>query len=228
MGSASKLLAGAAMAIAVLVFTSSSANATQPVEIMDETGLHCDDLTFVDHVADGGCHLTGHSDSVSLIQHRATGDIVVGSCSADGELRIDENGEGWIQNVSFTVGLGCGTIARPCSEEGALGDLPWHINVEHDGAGNEIATGEGCLELTVTTGVSCELEGDMTFEFGEVDRDLSLEADDTPFVVEEVIAHPPVAQSICNTLIGQGAYEVAGHLAGQGQAEDGEIEHLKG
>jgi hypothetical protein len=224
-----KLLLVALMAVAAFAFSASSASASLPVEVMDEAsgGDHCADLGYANHRASGGCHLLVHSDSVLLIQHRAAGDVIVNNCVNDYEIRLDENGEGWIQDVSFTPGdPGCGTAVTPCTEEGAKGDFPWHIDIEHDGAGGEVGEAEICIDEVIAPGISCELEGDIDISLNEDAHELSAEADDATFTVEENTAHPVGAQTNCNNLLLLGALEVDAHWTITGETGNVEIEHL--
>jgi hypothetical protein len=237
------LLASAVVAIA---FLGGSALAVMPVEVMDENaaGAHCPPVAHAAGDAEGGCHLFASSASVQLIQHRAGGDVVAGDCVWTFEVRVDENGEGWVENQAFTPGTTiCGSTAvggfTPCTAPPEMsGEEPlWHVNMEHDGEGNEVATLEFCIDDRVSPDVSCEWEGDLTLSISELPgHDLSAETLDTTgdpeeshWSIEHQLAHPVSGTSTCNFVRSLGEFEFRGHWGLRnevGPSADVEIEHL--
>lgn len=185
------LFAAAAFALAVALWAS-PASAQEPVEIMNlnEDGAHCPAVTITDHWSDDGCHREMRSTSgVTFVQHRPTGDITVITCTHTLEPHLDENGEGWIQDIKFFPGsVACGTTFTPCTAEGVV--EPWHFQISHNGLGDELMTIEACYDLPISPGVSCEILGDLQANLTNLGGgDYGLEAEDKLFAVESSTAH---------------------------------------
>jgi hypothetical protein len=239
-----KLFMVAALAVAAMAFSASSASATMPVEAMDENaaGAHCPPVSHGGGNADGGCHLFAESTSVQLIHHQAGGDVITADCINSYEVRLDENGEGWIENQVIAPGSSnCGSTAvggvTACTAPPEPGEEPlWHLNIEHDGNGNEEATAEFCIDRVINE-ASCEWEGDTTLSVGELPgHDLSAETLDTTgdpeeshFGIEHQLAHPVSHVGVCDFVRSLGEFEIKGHwdLRNEvGPSADIQIEHL--
>jgi hypothetical protein len=238
-----KLFMVAALAVAATLFSVSPAAANMPVELMDETnqGLHCPEVSHADGDASGGCHRGVNSDGlVLLIQHRATGDVIGFACIHRYELRLDENGEGWIDDQQFIPGsANCGSSSvlggvTPCIDpvethsQGhpeADGEEPlWHIDVEHDGEGIEEAELEFCIDDVIRIDppptLSCEWEGDMSLRiFEQTGHDLTAETYDGDVAPEDPEeAHFAIEGQIghpsghaCDEARSLGEFEIQGH-----------------
>lgn len=226
-----KLFMVAALAVVAMAFAAPSASATLPVELMDELngGAHCPAVDEDDGEATGGCHRSVRSNSVLLIQHRSTGDVVAADCINTYELRVDENGEGWIDDQVLAPGTAnCGvagvvggiTVCTTAPDPGGEEPL-WHINIEHDGNGVEEAVAEFCIDDRIAAPISCEWEGDTTVQINESGGDLTAETWDgdveSHFDIEAEEAHEtaPVthaqAEGACEQARMLGEFEIDGH-----------------
>jgi len=101
---ARKLFLLAAMALAALALTATTANAQ--VEVIDEDGFndHCPAVTVVnDHDVVGGCHVEYKSEGdVPLVVQTAGGPVTLSSCEFHLSGRVGENGSGYIDNALLT------------------------------------------------------------------------------------------------------------------------------
>ena len=151
-----KLLLLAGMAIAAMALSAPTA-AANPVEVVDN-GVHCGLVDASGHEATGGCHLQALSlGPIHLEVHSGGMETEGPACEYDFEVRLDENGEGYVQHVVIFPGdPECGTFTRVCNEAEAHagGNGPWETHIEETGAGQETATVEFCMVLP--GGLRCE------------------------------------------------------------------------
>jgi len=93
----------AAMALAALALTATTANAQ--IEVLDEeTDDHCSAVTVVnDHDVTGGCHVEFKSlHDVPLVLTTAGGPVTLSNCLVHMEGHINETGSGYIDTVALT------------------------------------------------------------------------------------------------------------------------------
>lgn len=141
-----RLLAG--IVIAAMALSGSTAVA-DPIEVVDN-GVHCGPVDASGHEATGGCHLQMLSiGDIHLEIHSTLGVETTGpGCEHDFEVRLDENGEGYVQHFAIFPGdVECGSMFRVCSESEAHagGNGQWETHIEETGAGQETATVGFCM-----------------------------------------------------------------------------------
>ena len=141
------LLATMVFVAAALAVPSASAQGVEVTHTAPpETGVpvHCPDVILhgTPTRAEGGCHLfattaasANHDHTFELTAHLFGAPFHSADCHNSFEIRMDENGEGYIQDIQFTQGtegdLGCGaTLFRPCTPAEAHGTAggPWHVD----------------------------------------------------------------------------------------------------
>jgi hypothetical protein len=132
-----------AVAMAASVLSAPSA-AAQTVEVTNETtGQHCSAFTMVSGQPVGAtCTVRLVSASpFDFVMHNGTGEVIFGfpQCDSTLEMAIDENGDGYVYNASFSGQL-CGG-RTPCN-------LPWAIQVEESAPGAETVAMDFCLGTT--------------------------------------------------------------------------------
>ena len=152
-----KLLLLAAVAIAAMALSASTAAAINPVEVVDN-GVHCEPIDASGHEATGGCHLQALSlGPIHLEVHSAGIETTGPACENDFEVLLDEYGEGYVQHfVIFPGDPECGTGVRACREVEAHGTSngPWRVHIEEAGPGLENAIVTVCVVLP--GGLRCE------------------------------------------------------------------------
>ena len=139
----------ATMTCAATILAASSASAQGPVEVIHTIAkgpVHCPAVPL--HTdgerAEGGCHFIAtteaspngnHPHTFELTAHLFGAPFHSADCHSTFEIRMDENGEGYVQDFAITQGLegdlGCGaTLVRACTPDEAHGtaDGPWHID----------------------------------------------------------------------------------------------------
>ena len=141
------LLAMMAFAAAALAASSASAQGVEVTHTEPLTGVpaHCPDVTLHANLqaAEGGCHFvaTGegsgnHPHTFELTVHVFGATFHSFDCHNSFEMRLNENGEGYIQDFVITAGsegdVSCGdTLVRVCNtgvEAHGTSDGPWHVD----------------------------------------------------------------------------------------------------
>ena len=146
---ARKLFLLAAMAIAALAMTASTASA-QIVELSEEGGDHCPAVVKNVHDVTGGCHIEFESENeVPLVANvPGVGVVTLSNCEVHIEARVGEDGEGWVTQALLTghpaPSVPC--TRTPCDEAAPSHvELPWEIHIEEDGPGLDFADVRFCL-----------------------------------------------------------------------------------
>jgi hypothetical protein len=161
-----KLFLSVAAAMAAVAFAASTAYA-QTVEVSQEDGGHCGSVTLVEHVPTGGCSLKAvWTQPTVLVRHIAgVGEVEFSQCGISFEMRINEDGHGYIYNQVFTVNGGsCGR--ESCDEVAPHHDLPWEAQFREPfgGLDQEILRVTFCLAAfdpgpaEGQTGTSCTVD----------------------------------------------------------------------
>jgi hypothetical protein len=171
----------AAVATMALAAPSTSAQ----VEVTDELGNHCSEVTKIGTSVSGGCefHLVNEGEHVEYVQHPVGGgpSVLLYDCDYEFGIHIGEDGEGWIDDVNIPDGetLWCPTLIIECRSGG---DEPWHFDVEEVAEDLDHANIEACLRVQPTFGGpdSFNLTGHLEFALGTSEGLLqSAEAEDT-------------------------------------------------
>ena len=174
-----KLLLVAAAAIAAMALSASTAAAINPVEVVDN-GVHCGFIDASEHEATGGCHLQALSIGDIHLEIHTWGMETTGpACENDFEVRLDENGEGYVQHFAIFPGeTECGTGVRACNEAEAhaLGNGQWRVHIEEIFTGQETATVEVCMIFP--GGLRCE--GEIGVQLVKVAEQYTAEVTDQP------------------------------------------------
>jgi hypothetical protein len=116
-------LAAIATAMTVLAAIASPASA-QTVEVHEEGGAHCGNVTVVDHAVSGGCtvHATTEPDTTAnLIVHSMAGETHFSGCENEFEAHVGEDGLGFITDQELLPEAGSPV---PCGLEAC--DEPTH------------------------------------------------------------------------------------------------------
>jgi hypothetical protein len=132
------------------------------VEVSREAfGEHCPEVTLGTHSATGGCRISvvGEGD----FQMEAFGSLL-SACHVDYEMRIDEDGHGYIYNQT-AIGTGCTTPI--CATSGA--PRPWEVQI-HESAGTMTMQTSSCFESSSVGTINCTYDqqlliGGHTYEF---------------------------------------------------------------
>jgi hypothetical protein len=139
-------------AVATMALAAPAASAQ--VEVTDELGNHCSEVTNTGGTVTGGCeiHLVNEGQHVELIQHPTSGgpDVIVFDCDYEFRAHIGEDGEGWIDEIEISLGetASCGAVIRECRSgdpEAGGTDEPWHAQIDETAEGIEHANLEICL-----------------------------------------------------------------------------------
>jgi hypothetical protein len=146
-----KLFLSVAAATTAIAFAASTASA-QTVEVNQEDGGHCGPVTIVDHVPTGGCSIRVVSTQpVLFVRHvSGVGELEFSQCESVFEMRVNENGHGYIYNQELTPeGASCGR--EPCDEAESGNhphrNLPWEAQLREPlgGENEEILRMTLCL-----------------------------------------------------------------------------------
>lgn len=193
---ARKLFLLAAMAIAALAMTASTASA-QIVELSEEGGDHCPAVVKNVHDVTGGCHIEFESENeVPLVANvPGVGVVTLSNCEVHIEARVGEDGEGWVTQALLTghpaPSVPC--TRTPCDEAAPSHvELPWEIHIEEDGPGLEFADVRFCLRPVAndegvgnsfcTVHLPISDNGNHDYEIGD-NADAHCEPGDFPFDV---------------------------------------------
>ena len=183
---ARKLFLLAAMAIAALAMTASTASAQ--IEVLHEDGGdHCDPVTVeAGHNVHGGCHIE-FSSVVDIPLHAyIPAKTTISNCEVYLSGRVDEEGEGYVELIVLEPPHAGGV---PCTREACdemtgtppHPDLLWPFHIREEGAGHEEVEAEFCLRANTTAegsaGNWCDVhlpfqdEGAHQYEIGSSDPD---------------------------------------------------------
>jgi hypothetical protein len=130
---ARKLFLLAAMALTALALGATTANAENPVEVVDEeTAEHCTAVGIVGHTVSGGCHIEYESEGhVPLIAYVPT-PVILSQCVVHLDAQVGEDGSGYINGATLAVGdvvESPGCTRAPCDELGSGAMLPWPLQI---------------------------------------------------------------------------------------------------
>jgi hypothetical protein len=130
-----KIFLLALTAVAAMAFAASTASAQEtPIEVIDEHSLeHCAPVPNADT---GGCRVH-FSGELILVGHIFGIEANASDCLVELEARIDEDGEGYVYQASFTPHPTDACTRSPCS-------LPWRIHGEEPAPGVEHIYAEFC------------------------------------------------------------------------------------
>lgn len=186
-----KLFLLVAMALTALAMTSS---ASAQVEVHDEPGTLCSNVSLSDHAVSGGCHVEFKStDDISAVVY-IPGPLPVFSCRWHFEAQIGGDGAGYITTAALTPPSGGGPCTRVQCAEADGTRIPWPVQI-NEAAGSESFEMRFCIEQSNGSGFSCtvhlsvEDEGGHNYEFGAEDGEAFCEPGDSPYPVGFRNAH---------------------------------------
>lgn len=155
-------------AIALTAAASTAPAVAASIEVRTEPGGEpCPPVTLVSHDVQGGCHTEIESTGEDATLHAMTamGKVTISNCEVRAEARLDEHGEGYVNNAILAAphagAVPC--TRRPCDENAGAtdADLPWPTHMEEQGAGHEEIEIAFCLVPILanegTAGTWCEI-----------------------------------------------------------------------
>jgi hypothetical protein len=156
---ARKLFVLAAMTLTVLALGVTTANAENPVEVIEEeTGEHCTAVSLgAGHAVSGGCHIAYESEGHIPWVAYVPSPVIISQCAWHLDAQIGEDGSGYITNaVLFNgpVSEAPGCTRAPCDEAGSGAMLPWPLQIvegENETDPSEDVEVEFCLR-TIASG----------------------------------------------------------------------------
>ncbi len=188
-----KLMLLTSSLIAVMALSASPAFA-DPVEMLNEDGeepVHCEAVELDGDDVLGGCDLHGVGE-VDLTAHIFGTEVLIASCENEFDIKVDEDGHGYIYDFETT-----GT--SPCDTYGQANGDPWEFELEGNGDGTYVMNADvaitdgstscsGALAVDVTDGETsvtasavderigatmCEVDGEWEFEGPEEDSNFA-------------------------------------------------------
>lgn len=188
-----KLSLAVMMAVAVMAMTASSANAE--VQVFEEPGGLCSNVSLSGHVVSGGCHVEFQSTGDVWLVVYVPAPTIVSACQVHLEARIGGNGFGYVTTLTLTAPSRPVPCTRAqCTEAGTSTRIPQPIQL-NEVAGAESLERRFCLQGPDGSQGSCtvhlpvENEGGHNYEFGAGGGEAFCEAGDYPFPVSIRNAH---------------------------------------